>query len=98
MKHTLIKTSNKMKIKKYLFIILIFVLLFSLCYLSKIRNRNSKREGFSYPLTKFIQDFQVVTGIIKDVNNAKNNAEFSLLPAEDRYSAERDKADEDDDL
>ena len=44
MKHTSI-FGNKSQIKKNLFIILFIILLYSLCYLSKIRNRNSKKEG-----------------------------------------------------
>ena len=88
MNHTSI-FGNKSQIKKNLFIILIFVLLYSLCYLSKIRNRNSKKEGL-YSINQFISDFQTIHGHINTVRDAKENADFSLLqhePEEDRYSA-----------
>ena len=91
MKHTSI-FGNKSQIKKNLFIILFIILLYSLCYLSKIRNRNSKKEGL-YSINQFISDFQTIHGHINTVRDAKENADFSLLqhePEEDRYSAAQD--------
>ena len=94
MKHTSI-FGNKSQIKKNLFIILFIILLYSLYYLSKIRNRNSKKEGL-YSINQFISDFQTIHGHINTVRDAKDNAEFSLLqhePEEDRYSAAQDDDD-----
>ena len=78
----------KYTIKKYLFIILILTILFLLCYLSKKRNRNSIKEGYS--IINFIKDFQTINGYMREVREAKSKSEYALYD-DSRYEEEEEE-------
>lgn len=83
----------KYTIKKYLFIILILTILFLLCYLSKKRNRNSIKEGYS--IINFIKDFQTINGHMREVREATSKAEYALYD-DSRYREEEENSEFDD--